>query len=127
MSVDTDKTTIITFQGDSCPITFNGLEDLVGETIAFEVRDKKTNIPVFEELRSVVNNSGEVNYEITPEMSNNFNIKVTEKYGLFPYGIKQIDTETGEENTILLGDNPKFSDVYYMKVYLKKVEGNIEE
>lgn len=126
MSVDVDKTTIITFQGDTCPITFNGLEDLIGETIYLGVRDKKTNILVFDELDSIVNNSGEVSFEITPEMSNKFVVKPAEGYNTYFYGIKQVIEETGEENTILLGDNPKFSDKYYIKVYLKKSEGIVE-
>ena len=126
MSSEVDKTTIITFQGDSCPVTFVGLTDLVGETICLGVRDIKSNEPIFDELKEVVDINGDVRFEITPEMSNEFNVKPAEGFKDFFYGIKQINLATGEENTILLGDDPKFSDKYYLRAYLKKAEG-IEE
>lgn len=123
MSSEIEATTIITYQGDTCEITFTDLNDLIGETIGFEIRDRKTNEPIFDELRQVVNSDGEVTFVITPEMSNKYKIKSGETYSIYSYGIKQINLETGEENTILLGDNPKFGEQYLIKVYLKKVEG----
>ena len=125
MSVEVDKTTITTFRGDTCEVTFTDLEE--GMVVYFGVRDKKNNELVFEELRGVVDSEGEVTFTITPEMSNNFVVKVTEGVGIYYYGIKEVNETTGEENTILLGDNPHFSDKYIIKVYLKKVEGNVEE
>jgi hypothetical protein len=125
MSTDTDKTTIITFQGDTCKVTFTGLDE--GMIIYFCVRDIKNNKPVFNELREIVNSAGEVVFTITPEMTNKFIVKPSEGVNIYYYGIKQVDEVTGEENTILLGDNPRFSDKYYMKIYLKKTEGIIEE
>ena len=123
MSSEIEATTIVTYQGDTCEITFTGLNDLIGETIGFESRDRKTNEPIFDELKQVVNNEGEVTFIITPKMSNEYKIKSGEIYNIYSYGIKQINLETGEENTILLGDNPKFGEQYLIKVYLKKVEG----
>ena len=125
MSVEIDKTTITTFQGDTCEVTFTDLD--IGRLIGFEVRDKKNNRPVFDELRSIVDNNGEVTFIITPEMSNKFEVKPLEGVNTYLYGIKDINELTGEENTILLGDNPKFSDKYYIKVYMKKVEGIDED
>ena len=125
MSVETSNTTIITFKGDTCKVTFTGLEE--GMVIYLGVRDKKTNNPVFEELHDTVNSEGEITFTITPEMSNQFEVKPSEGYNTYYYGIKQVDEITGEENTILLGDNPKFSDKYLIKVYLKKAEGIVEE
>lgn len=125
MSVEVDKTTITTFRGDTCEVTFTDLEE--GMVIYFGVRDKKNNELVFEEIRGVVNSEGEVTFRITPEMSNNFVVKTSEGVNIYYYGIKEVDDVTGEENTILLGDNPRFSDKYQIKVYLKKVEGIIEE
>lgn len=125
MSTDVNETTIITFQGDTCAVTFTGLEE--GHLIGFEVRDKKNNRPVFDELRQSVNQDGEVTFTITPEMSNHFEVKPSEGYNTYFYGLKDIVELTGEENTILLGDNPRFSDKYFIKVYLKKVEGINEE
>lgn len=121
MSVETDKTTIITFQGDTCSITFTDLRE--GMLIYFSVRDKKTNETVFPELRGIVDAEGEVTFTITPEMSNRFNVKPLEGVNTYYYGIKEVDELSGEENTILLGDNPKFADKYIMKVYIKKTEG----
>lgn len=125
IDIDVDKTTILTFQGDTCEITFNNLSE--DTLIGFEVRDTITNEPVFEELRETVDSNGEVVFNITPTLSNKFIVDFKKGYSLYLYGLKQIDTITGEENTILIGDKPKFSDKYYIKVYAKKVEGNIEE
>jgi len=124
MSVEIDKTTITTFVGDTCFITFTDLEQ--GSVIYFSVRDKKTNDTIFEELRGVVDENGEVEFELTPEMTNKFTVKPSEGVNTYNYGLKQVDEETGEENTILLGDNPKFSDKYIIRVYLKKAEGIVE-
>ena len=121
MSVDIDKTTITTFKGDTCTVTFSDLEE--GMVIYFGVRDKKTNELVFDEIHGVVDSNGEITFTMTPEMTNNFYVKPSEGVNTYYYGIKEVDETTGEENTILLGDNPKFSDKYYVKVYLKKVEG----
>lgn len=125
MSSEAINTTITTFQGDTCEITFTDLTE--GHTIGFEVRDKKNNKPIFEELRGVVDSSGEVTFVITPELSNNFEVKPQEGVNTYYYGVKEINTITGAENTILLGDNPKFSDKYLIKVYIKKVEGIVED
>lgn len=125
MSVDTEKTTIITFKGDTCSVTFTNLEpDMV---IYFGVRDKKTNQPVFDELHDTVDSNGEVTFTMTPEMTNKFEVKPLEGVNTYYYGIKQVDEVSGEENTILLGENPKFSDKYMVRVYLKKAEGIVEE
>ena len=125
MSVDVDKTTITTFKGDTCPVTFTDLDE--GMVVYFGVRDKKTNELVFEEIRGVVDENGEVAFVMTPEMTNNFVVKTTEGVNTYYYGLKEVDEATGEENTILLGDNPKFSDKYYVRVYQKKVEGINEQ
>ena len=124
MSAETNNTTIITFQGDTCEVTFTGLEE--GKVIYFAVRDKKTNQLVFPELRKIVNSEGEVTFTIAPEMSHEFQVKPLEGVNTYYYGIKEVNEDTGEENTILLGDNPHFSDKYIMKVYIKKAEGEIE-
>lgn len=124
MSTEVEKTTIITFQGDTCEVTFTDLEP--GDLIYFSVRDKKTNENVFPELHEIVDNQGDVTFKMTPDMTNKFVVKPTEGVNTYYYGIKQVDEITGEENTILLGDNPKLSDKYLLKVYLKKAEGIIE-
>lgn len=125
MSVDTNKTTIITFVGDTCKITFTGLEP--DSLIYMGVRERKTNELVFDELHETVDSEGEITFTLDPEMTNKFVVKPLEKYNVYYYGIKQVDEVTGEENTILLGDNPKFSDNYLIMVYLKKAEGIVEE
>ena len=125
MSKEINNTTITTFKGDTCSVTFTELdEDMV---IYFSVRDTKTNEIVFDELRGVVDSIGEVTFIITPEMSNLFEVDPYEGFNLYYYGLKQVDEVTGEENTILLGENPKFCDKYYIKVMLKKADGIIEE
>ena len=125
MSSEISNTTIITFQGDTCNITFTDLEE--GMNIFFSVRDKKTNQLVFPEMNNLVDKNGDVSFVITPELSNKFVVKPLEGVNTYYYGIKEVDAETGEEHTILLGQNPHFSDKYLIKVYLKKAEGLNEE
>ena len=117
MSQQINNTTITTFKGDTCKITFTDLDE--GMVIYFSVRDKQTNENVFDELRGVVDSIGEVTFTITPEMSNKFEVEPSEGFNMYYYGLKQVDEETGEENTILLGDNPKFCDKYFIRVMLK--------
>jgi len=125
MSNEIEKTTIITFKGDTCPVTFTDLDE--GMIIYFCVRDVKNNEPVFDEIREIVNEAGEVTFTMTPEMTDKFVVKPSEGVNIYYYGIKQVDEVTGEENTILLGDNPNFCDKYIIRVYLKKADGIIEE
>lgn len=127
MSDNIDDTTIETFVGDDFEVTFTGLQDLIGKVIYLGVRDEKSNKPVFEELREIVNENGEVTFNVKSKMTNNFVVKPFDGVSYYLYGIKQVNEETGEENTILLGENPKFSDRYIIKVYLKKVEGIVEQ
>ena len=89
MSSEANDTTIITFQGDTCEITFTDLD--VGRLIGFEVRDKKNNRPVFDELRATVDSNGEAMFTITPEMSNKFEVKPSEGVNIYYYGIKDIN------------------------------------
>ena len=120
MSIFINGTTISIYQGDSGNITFTDLDkDMV---IYFGVRDSKTNEPVFEELRGVVDSFGEVTFTLTPQMTDLFKVKSTEKCSTYYYGIKQVDEETGEENTVFLGDNTCYGEKYKLLVYPKKVE-----
>lgn len=121
MSISIDGTTISIYQGDSGSITFTDLEE--GMVIYFGVRDKKNNTPVFEEIRGVVDSKGEVTFDLTAEMTDLFNVKISEKFATYYYGIKQVDEITGEENTVFLGDKECYGTKYIMKVYPKKVEG----
>jgi len=124
MTAIVNNTMISTFCGDSCPITFSGLE--MGDKIAFEVRDSKNNQQVFETLTNVVNEDNEVTFEITPSMSNKLKVPIGEKFAIYWYGIKKIDESTGQEDTIFLGDSTSCADKYLLKVYPKKVEGLVE-
>lgn len=124
MSTEVDGTTIKTFVGDSCIITFTGLEE--NKVIYLGVRDFRTNQPIFDEIRGVVDEFGEVTFVIPPELTNTFDVKPQEGVKTYSYGIKEVDEVSGEENTILLGNSPRFNDKYILEVYLKKVEGIIE-
>lgn len=124
MSVEIDGTTIETFVGDSCTIVFTGLTD--GMVVYLGVRDIRTNQPIFNEIRSVVDSDGEVTFTIPPELTNKFQVKPQEGVASYYYGLKEVDETTGEENTILLGCNPKFGTNYILKAFLKKVEGMVE-
>lgn len=121
MSKLIDGTTVITYQGDSFNLTFTDLEP--GMKIYFGVRDKKYNQLAFDELSETVDSNGEVTFTVTSAMSNKLNVKSGEPCAIYYYGIKHVDTETDEENTIVLGDNTNFEDKYILKVLAKKVEG----
>lgn len=124
MSVEVDGTTITTFVGDSCVIIFTGLEE--GMVVYLGVRDRKTNKPIFDEIKSIADSEGEVQFVIPPELTNKFDIKLPQTVAIYNYGIKVVDESTGEENTVLLGENPQFGETYILKAYLKKVEGLVE-
>lgn len=125
MTVDIDKTTIETYQGDTCSVTLTGLEE--GMIVYFGVREITTNEPVFEEIRGVVDNEGEVTFTMTPDMTNDFNVPASAGVKTYYYGAKQVDEVSGEENTILLGNDPQVGDKYYLKVFIKQVEGLVED
>ena len=126
MSTEIDKTTVETFVGDTCKITIGELTDIIGETVYLGVRDRKTNQPVFDDVSEIVENNGEVTFILTPTMTNKFVVKPCEGVNYYYYGAKKVNQDTGAEDTILLGDNPKMSDKYLIKVYLKKAEGLVE-
>lgn len=125
MSVDVDGTTIETFKGDTCSITFTNLEE--GMLIYLGVRDIRTDEPIFDEISGIVDSEGEITFTLTPTMTNKFEVNPTAGVNTYLYGVKQVDEVSGEENTILLGNNPVFGDKYYLKVYAKKVEGIVED
>lgn len=121
MSKRINGTTVTTYQGDSFSLTFTDLNP--GDTICFSVRDKKYNKPVFDELTETVDENGEVTFGITATMTDKFVIKPEENCSIYYYGLKLVDNESGEEHTILLGDEPQYEDMYILKVLRKKVEG----
>lgn len=120
MSLKVEGTTIKIYQGDSGSITFSGLEN--GMHVFMAIRNKQNQL-VFPEMDGGVNSEGEITFEITAEMSDSFDVDLSLPYTTYYYGIKQVDDVTLEENTIFLGEKPKFEDKYLMKVYPKKVEG----
>ena len=125
MSKLIDGTTIITYQGDSFSLTFTDLTP--GDKIYFGIRDKKYNSLMFKELNKTVDSEGEVTFVVDSEKSNKLLVKSGEPCAVYYYGIKQVDTETGEENTIVLGDEGSFEDKYIIRVLAKKVEGPTNE
>lgn len=114
-----EGTTVTTFQGDSFTLTFTDLQP--GMNIFFEIRDKKYNKPVFEALSGIVDNEGEVTFDITAAMSDKLFVKPGENCTVYYYGIKL--KEDNREDTILLGDNPQEEDRYLIRVLRKKAEG----
>lgn len=123
MSIKVEGTTIKIYQGDSGSVTFYGLKpDML---IYMAVRYPKTNALVMPEKHEVTNIEGEVTFDFEVSDTDDLDIDCTKEFEPLSYGLKQVDTETGEENTILLGENPRYGDKYLFKVYPKKVEGLI--
>jgi len=128
MSSIVDKTTIYSYQGDDAFVYFK-LEQLgEGDLIYFDIRDRKTNKSVLEEeLKSRVDENHFVKFEITHEMLDKIPVKLSENATKYYYGIKRVDEETGQEDTILLKENEnadvKFGENYLFILYRKKAEG----
>lgn len=120
MSKHIDGTTISVYEGDSFSVTFEGLEP--GSLIYFGVRDKKYNNLAFDELHKTVGNDGNVTFDITAADCDKCKVKPGEPCAIYYYGIKRKNTETGDEDTIILGDE-EFATKYILKVLPKKVEG----
>ena len=121
MSELIEGTTINVFQGDSVTIPF--VEFPENSVVYFAVRDKKTNNLMFDEIRGIVDNNGNIDIEISKETLDKIPVNLNDKYTSYYYGLKKVDEETGKEDTILLGDNPVFGENYLFNVYRKKVEG----
>jgi hypothetical protein len=56
-------------------------------------------------------------------MSDGLKVKPTERYTDYFHGLKYVNLETGGEDTVFLGLNPKYGDRYVLRVYPKQVEG----
>lgn len=121
MSVEIEGTTIYTFQGDSATIPF--IELPKGALIYMAIRNRKTNELVIPEIYNTVDENGNIDFELTKEMLDKIPVNLNEKYTSYYYGLKEVDKTTGAENTVLLGDNPKFGENYLFNVYRKKAEG----
>ena len=120
MSIKIEGTTIKIYQGDSGKIQFEGLP--ANALIYMAIRDKKNNV-IFPEMKDRVDEEGFISFEITAEMSDKFDVDLTQEYTIYYYGIKRVNLDTLEEDTIFLGDKPRYGDKYEIKVYPKKVEG----
>ena len=120
MSKIIDGTTIVTYRGDSFCFTITDLTP--GMKIYCGIRDKKYNKLVFPEIVETVDNSGNVSFTISASMSDKLLVKSADAYEIYHWGVKQVNEETGEENTITLGES-SFETVYKLKVLNKKVEG----
>lgn len=121
MAIKVTGTTINIYQGDSGSVIFTGLEE--GMHIYFAIRDKENNLVIPQEKDAYVDVNGDVEFKLTAEETDNIFVDINKIYTVYYYGIKEVDDETGEENTVFLGEHPCFGDKYLVKVYLKKVEG----
>ena len=120
MSIKIEGTTIKIYQGDSGTIQFEGLP--ASALIYMAVKDKKNNT-ILPEMKDRADENGNISFEITAEMSDKFDVDLTQEYTTYYYGIKRVNLDTLEEDTVFLGDKPRYGDKYEIKVYPKKVEG----
>ena len=120
MGAEIDGTTIKIIQGDDATIPYDGLEP--NSLIYFEVRNKK-NQPVFEQVKARADYEGYLEIRLKKEDTDKLRVKPTERYQDYYHGIKRVDEETGKEDTIFLGNSPRYGDRYIMRVYPKQAEG----
>ena len=78
---------------------------------------------MFSEISKYTDEDGYIDFTITAEMSDLLKVKLSDRYTDYFHGLKYVNPETGEEDTIFLGANPKYGDRYILRVYPKQVEG----
>ena len=119
--VDNNTGTITCYQGDSGELTINGLPTDKNYKLYFAVQD--TNYKPFgSEIEVDTNQSPTVVISIPASLSDLWVIPRGESYATYYYGVKICDSETGKEDTLMIGGSD-FGDYSELIVYPKKVEG----
>ena len=119
MAFSKDENGTITLrQGDSGEIKINGLNPDYNYNVYFAIRDENREL-MFPELMVEAAGADNVIFNLTAELTDNLVVPVDENYAIYYWGVKAVDTDTGEETTLL----PELLGQQLMIVCPKIVEG----
>jgi hypothetical protein len=118
-----DNGNITLVQGDSGELTVSGIDTDRNYTVYLAIQDSNRN-PIGNEI--VVDSGGldSVIFVFTPELTNLLTVKRREESAEYYYGVKVCDSDSGIEDTLLIGDSV-MGDLNTITVFPKKVEGTL--
>lgn len=120
MAFSKDENGTITLrQGDSGSITINGLNPDYNYNVYFAVRDENRNL-MFPEIMVEAFGVDSATINLPASLTDNLTVPADENVAIYYWGIKAVDTDTGEETTLL----PELLGQQIMIVCPKIVEGN---
>lgn len=121
MFIVDDNGSIFCHQGDSGYVFIDGLSPNKNYLVYFGVRNQKRQ-QVGQEVHIESNYQTSVKIFIPTELTDLLEVGKNDEYAEYHYGIKICDAETGEEDTLVLGNN-EMGDKNVITVYPKEVEG----
>jgi len=118
-----DNGNITLVQGDSGELTVSGIDTDRNYTVYLAIQDSNRN-PIGNEI--VVDSGGldSVIFVFTPELTNLLTVKRRDESAEYYYGVKVCDSDSGIEDTLLIGDSV-MGDLNTITVFPKKVEGTL--
>lgn len=121
MFIVDDNGNIYLHQGDSGYVYVEGLSTDKNYLVYFGIRNKKRQ-QIGTEVFIESNNQPNVKLFIPTELTDLLEVGKNEESTEYYYGVKTCDPDTGEEDTLILGNND-LGDKNIITVYPKEVEG----
>jgi hypothetical protein len=118
-----DKGNITLVQGDSGKLIVDDLPTDKNYVVYFSFYDENRRI-IGEEIQILANYSSSVVLFITASLTDLLKVPITDEMAEYYYGLKICDSETDEEDTLMIEDGD-IGDLNTVTVYPKKVEGFI--
>ena len=118
-----DKGNITLVQGDSGRLIVDDLPTDKNYVVYFSFYDENRRI-IGEEIQVLANYSPSVVLFITASLTDLLKVLITDETAEYYYGLKICDSETDEEDTLMIEDGD-IGDLNTVTVYPKKVEGFI--
>lgn len=118
-----DKGNITLVQGDSGRLIVDDLPTDKNYIVYFAFYDANRRI-IGDEIQVLANYSPSVVLFITASLTDLLNVLITDETAEYYYGLKICDSETNEEDTLIIEDGD-IGDLNTVTVYPKKVEGFI--
>lgn len=108
-------------QGDSGDLVITGVPTDKNYRVFFAIQDSERK-PIGEEIFMDSNRLDTVVINITGDLTDLLDVKKDDDTAEYLYGVKICDSETGYEDTMILGDG-NLGDVNTITVYPRKVKG----